>query len=154
MLALLLSKPWFRFILNSVVSFALGFGASEIRRDPEPIVVDRVVETQGKTVIVEKIVTKTIKPDGTVIEKVQEKQKTAEVKTAKQEHKSLPTPLPLRPATQYSLDLRYQHAFDRAPSWKDSQVVAGARLGSTNLWGTVGYDLKYKQVSVGIRYEW
>ncbi len=154
MLALLLSKSWFRFILNSLVSFALGFGASEIRRDPEPIVVDRVVETQGKTVVVEKIVTKTIKPDGTVVEQVREREKTAEVKTRKEEHKSLPPPPSLHPTSQYSLDLRYQPAFDRAPSWKDSQVVVGARLGSTGLWGTIGYDLKYKQVSIGIRYEW
>ncbi len=142
-----------------LLCFALGFGVREaIRQDPEPITVERVVERQTEakreTVATRHIVTKVTKPDGTVTERAEDRAQTVKIErqtTAKAtEHDSMPAPA----LSRYSLGVDYLPSLTRVPSWRDTRLEAGARLGGSGFWATGAYDLQNRQASIGLRYDW
>ncbi len=144
-------SPLLRKALPYLLCFAAGFGTSEsLHREPETLVVTETAEAKKETVYVERIVTKTTKPDGTVVER-QEDRSQAKVETSKTE-RTVKLSAPAK--TRYSLDLRYLPSLSDAPSSRDVDVQVGYRIGDSNAWLTTGYSVKHNQVSVGLRYEW
>ncbi len=142
-------------ILTHVLAFVVGILTSEqLRPEPEAIVVTEQVLVEGKreVVTVERVVTRTIKPDGTVVEKTRDKAKVAKTESKKAERKEVKVTQPAK--AKYSLGVQYLPSLTEPPSARDLEVTAGARLGNTNAWATAGYDVKHNQVSIGLRYEW
>ncbi len=133
------------------VGLGLTIGTRCSRPAEPQIVVQKVVEEGKKeTVYVDRIVTKTIKPDGTVIEVQHDKTQT----TKQESHKQAEKPrVVLVPKSKYSLDISYLPSLRELPSYQHVALQAGFRLGESNAWLTSGYDVKYKQISVGLRYE-
>jgi hypothetical protein len=135
------------YVLTLLVGLGLGAWVSyKLLPAPEPVVVERVVEGKREVVTVEKTVEKIVKPDGTVIERTKENAKTDKKETTAK------APV-LVPKASYSLGLNYLPSVSAPPSWRDVELTAGARLGQSDAWAIVEYDVKHKQVSLGIRYE-
>jgi hypothetical protein len=136
-------------LLSCVACFAGGLA---LQSEPEPQVIVQKVVQEGKkeTVFVDKIVTRIVKPDGTVIERQHDKQQTTKQETVKRSEKPV---VVLSNRTKYSLDVSYLPSLRELPSSRDVEVDVGYRLGQSNAWLTTGYSVKYNQVSLGIRYE-
>lgn len=149
---MLLNNKWVRYLVIVLVAGGLGaIAALELRPLPPATVVEKRVEGKKETVVVERVVTKTVKPDGTVTETTTEKAKSQVVDTRKSERKEKTAVF--RPKTTYSLDLRYLPAISEPPSFRHMDVTIGRRLGDSNTWVTAGYDVKHGQVTLGLRYE-
>jgi hypothetical protein len=121
----LLAGAWFSTLL------AAAWIGWSLKPTPEPIVkVERVVE-QGKkeVVVVEKVKERIVKPDGSTT--------------------------PIEPKkSQYSLDIQYLPSLTEPPSTRDVAAILGYRVGTSRVWVTTGYEAKYNQLTVGLRYEW
>jgi hypothetical protein len=146
--------------LPYLLCFALGFGTSQaIHSDPEPIVVthtvEKLVEAKRETATVLHVTTTTTKPDGTKVVKQEDKQQTVKQERETTQKEAATESRPTTPAkSSYSLGLSYLPSLTSPPSFRDVQIEVGARMGGSNLWVTGGYDIKDKQASVGLRYEW
>lgn len=152
MVLLLLKRAW-----PYLVCLALGFATCWYTRPATvcPATVDETVQSQTmkrEVVTVDRIVTRTVKPDGTVVERQEDKQQTLHQDKVKTDTEVQVAVTPSR--TRYSLGLDYLPSFSVSPSWRDTQLEAGARLGDSDAWAIGGYDFKYKQAFIGLRYEW
>lgn len=134
---MLILKFWRETLIVTLVGLAvflynypLGCPAPEVK-----------VVTKTQEVVVTKVVEKIkeIKPDGTVIEKVITKDETKDTKGTKVAEKS---------KAKYSVGVQI-----RDLDYKDLIVGAGARLGDSPFWATAGYEVKGKNVLLGVKVE-
>lgn len=149
-------RPW--------VLISLGLSAALIyqtlnKKDPIQTYVDRIVEVE-KIVEVDRVVnrtatteTKITKPDGTIVESrqrvetdVKEKIKTDE--KVKERVKEVASDV----KTRYRLGVDYLPSM-AAPTITDVELRAGVRLGDLPLWLESGFDVKHRQMSIGVAIE-
>lgn len=145
-----------------------AFGGGYLYRgDPEPVIQvverEKLVEVQvkGETVVEvrDRIVTvvRTVKPDGTVIEKTRTEEKDQSSKelvteTARvQDRTSVHLPAA---ATRYSLGVGYRVLpTTRPPTYQDLLVTGGYRLSSSPVWLEFGVTGR-RELVLGLRLEW
>ena len=135
-------------ILGLLLAFSFDSG-----REPEPILIEHKQEVKKEIEIVERIVTKTVKPDGTVVEKTIEREKSTKEESKSFDKERIPPGVFTERKPQYSLSLSYLPSLDVKPSIKDVEIEAGFRVSSSNVWLTTGSNVKYNQFSVGVRYD-
>lgn len=90
--------------------------------------------------------------NGTVVKKTETDEDLTKVFSKDDDHVEVKT-VRVNVKTKYSLGLEYLPSLYTAPSMKDVRVELASRLGDTDLWVTTSYDVKYNQLSFGVRYE-
>jgi hypothetical protein len=148
-----MTLPWK--ILAAIVLLGGAFGAGWFARSPEVIT---KIETQVKTVEVEKIITRTVRvtetrPDNssTVTETTDTTSNTTNTVKDKTN-----TTQPVAAATvarsKWSLGVAWMPSF-RDPTWIPAVGEVGWRAAGP-VWVTGGYEFKHNQALIGLRVEW
>lgn len=138
-------KLWLLLVLSGV---GVGWYLSR------PLPVKTVEATKTGSRISNKVtdtITKTIKPDGTVIEKKQSV--TSSIK--EKEHQSVITKeLPVdNKKAQYRIGVDYLPSLPEPPNVRHVEIRAAARVGESPVWVEGGYDLKHNQIKIGVSVE-